>query len=1101
MDRLVVKRDDDTPPPARGLPRDGDEGRQGLVTVATLGASADAPTSDETLSTSYACPDCGTSLAEITPRLFSFNSPFGACPTCGLGSVRRWTGPSRAGRVVVDPRRGDRALQAGFANWRLRQIEHLAKVLKFSIDVPWSKLPKDVREIILHGSGDREIKWKWKSEKGEYAWSSAFKGLVPILESKYKEVESEDARAEMENYMSASPCPDCKGRRLKPEALAVLVDSRSIDTLTALTLEDAQAFFTKLKPTAREMEIAGKILKEIRDRLGFLNDVGIGYLSLARASATLSGGEAQRIRLATQIGSKLMGVLYVLDEPSIGLHAKDNRKLIDTLVAMRDLGNTVVVVEHDEETIRLADRVVDLGPGAGIHGGEIVGEGMADELAAFPRSLTGKYLSGALRIEVPKARRKGTGKTLAVVGATENNLKDLTVKFLSASSRRDGRLRLRQVDARERHPLSRGGASFHEAGDRPGAHRKLEGLGTSTRSSTSTSRPSGARRARTRPRTRTSSTPSASSWPRCRRPDARLRAGPFSFNVKGGRCENCGGGGQIAIEMHFLPDIYVTCDICGGKRYNRETLEVRYKGLNIADVLALTAEQAAEVFANVPSIKTIADTLNDVGLGYIQLGQPATTLSGGEAQRVKLARELARRATGRTLYILDEPTTGLHFDDVKKLLSVLHALVERGNTVIVIEHNLDVVKTADWVGSQARGGARGGELVAEGLRTGRPKRPLGHREVPRAASRAALRGVSARICGYVITGFNTDVKHADRVYHVQTEDRGVANPVVESLVYVGGEILLSKKSPYKDLITGDRVDEKALREMMDLQHRRVIEAVRRGRLDTGKIGDAPADWADDTLPSTERSRPRPSRPSTRSSRCRPSPAGRLQGRSAAAREAGPAAASPRDRLRRCRRLRRPHRRRPAHGRRRRRPSSGASPAASGVPAGLRFHAEAAGSGCVCSTRSSSTTSPQRPPRAPRAVPDVRCGARLGREGHPDAQGHDVVSRRSSPGVHVSIRVVSTVRPPQILFRGVTAGDGCVSSVCALPDIGTGNAALIIAASSPLGNNEIKQLIKKKRGARGALEAPTAIRYIPPPIRGSRIRDMRADSSIGRARDS
>jgi len=719
VDRLIVKRDDDTRRRLADSLETATKVGKGLVTVAVPGASPDAPTADETLSTSYACPDCGTSLAEITPRLFSFNSPFGACPTCsGLGTVQK-VDPDR---LVPDPslsiRDGAIALyKPGSANWRLRQIEHLAKVLKFSIDTPWSKLPKDVREVILHGSGDREIRWKWKSEKGEYAWSSAFKGLVPILEAKYKEVESEDARAEMENYMSASPCPDCKGRRLKPEALSVLVDGRSIDTLTALTLEDAQAFFAKLRTTPRELEIAGKILKEIKDRLGFLNDVGIGYLSLSRASATLSGGEAQRIRLATQIGSKLMGVLYVLDEPSIGLHAKDNRKLIDTLVAMRDLGNTVVVVEHDEETIRLADRVVDLGPGAGIHGGEIVGEGTADELVKFPRSLTGKYLSGALRIETPKARRKGTGKTLAVVGASANNLRDLTVKFplgvFTAVTGVSGSGKSTLVND----ILYRAAARlFHDSTERPGAHRKLEGLEHLDKVIDIDQSPIG-RTPRSNPATYTNVfNPIRELMAQV--PEARMRGygpGRFSFNVKGGRCENCGGGGQIAIEMHFLPDIYVTCDVCGGKRYNRETLEVRYKGLNIADVLALTAEQAREVFASVPAIRTIADTLNDVGLGYIQLGQPATTLSGGEAQRVKLARELARRATGRTLYILDEPTTGLHFDDVKKLLNVLHALVERGNTVIVIEHNLDVVKTADWVVDLGpEGGARGGELVAEG---------------------------------------------------------------------------------------------------------------------------------------------------------------------------------------------------------------------------------------------------------------------------------------------------------------------------------------------------------------------------------------------------
>jgi excinuclease ABC subunit A len=719
VDRLGVKRDDEARRRLADSLETATRVGKGLVTIATLGAKPDSPTSDETLSTSYACPDCGTSLTEITPRLFSFNSPFGACPSCsGLGTVQK-VDPER---LIPDPsksiREGAIALyKQGSANWRLRQIEHLAKVMKFSLDVPFKKLGKDVQNVILHGSGEREIKWKWKSEKGEYNWSSAFKGLVPLLEGKYKEVESEEARAELENYMSASPCPACKGRRLKPEALAVLVDGRAIDTLTALTLEDAQAFFGKLELTARELEIAGKILKEIRDRLGFLNDVGIGYLSLARASATLSGGEAQRIRLATQIGSKLMGVLYVLDEPSIGLHAKDNRKLIDTLIAMRDLGNTVVVVEHDEETIRLADRVVDLGPGAGIHGGEIVGEGHADELVKFPRSLTGKYLSGELSIDLPARRRAGTGKLLTVAGATENNLKNITVKFplgvFTAVTGVSGSGKSTLVND----ILYRAAARmFYESTEKPGAHRRIEGLEHLDKVIDIDQSPIG-RTPRSNPATYTNVFNAVREL-MAQVPDARMRGygpGRFSFNVKGGRCENCGGGGQIAIEMHFLPDIYVTCDVCGGKRYNRETLEVRFKGLNIADILALTAEQAAEVFANVPAIRTIMGTLNDVGLGYIRLGQSATTLSGGEAQRVKLARELARRATGRTLYILDEPTTGLHFDDVKKLLKVLHALVDRGNTVVVIEHNLDVVKTADHVIDLGpEGGARGGDLIAAG---------------------------------------------------------------------------------------------------------------------------------------------------------------------------------------------------------------------------------------------------------------------------------------------------------------------------------------------------------------------------------------------------
>jgi excinuclease ABC subunit A len=721
VDRLSVRRDDETRRRLADSLETATKAAEGLVTIAVVkGEKGESvPTEDETLSTSYACPDCGTSLAEITPRLFSFNSPFGACPACsGLGSVKT----ADPERIVPDPslsiRDGAIAMfKPGSSAWRLRQIEQLSKAAKFPLDAPWKKLPKEVRELILHGSGAREIKWKWRSEKGEYNWSSSYKGLVPILEEKYKELESDEMRLELEEFFSSTPCSDCGGRRLKKEALSVLVAGRPIDALTTLTLEESKEFFTGLAPTKREGEIAGKILKEIRDRLGFLNDVGIGYLSLSRASATLSGGEAQRIRLATQIGSKLMGVLYVLDEPSIGLHAKDNRRLIDTLVAMRDLGNTVVVVEHDEETIRSADRVVDLGPGAGIHGGEVVGEGRADELSGFPRSLTGKYLSGALSIDVPSRRRPGSGKTLAVVGARENNLKNVTVRFplgvFTAVTGVSGSGKSTLVND----ILFRAAArAFHDSTEKPGAHTRIDGLAHLDKVIDIDQSPIG-RTPRSNPATYTNlMTPIRDLMAQV--PEARMRGygpGRFSFNVKGGRCENCGGGGQIAIEMHFLPDIYVTCDVCGGKRYNRETLEVRYKGLNIADVLALTVEQAAEVFANVPGIRVVVETLAEVGLGYIHLGQPATTLSGGEAQRVKLARELARRATGRTLYILDEPTTGLHFDDVRKLLAVLHALVDRGNTVIVIEHNLDVVKTADWVVDLGpEGGARGGEVIAEG---------------------------------------------------------------------------------------------------------------------------------------------------------------------------------------------------------------------------------------------------------------------------------------------------------------------------------------------------------------------------------------------------
>ncbi len=719
VDRLVVRRDDESRLRLAASLETATKVAGGLVTIAVVGEKGMDATTDETLSTSYACPDCGTSLTEITPRLFSFNSPFGACAACsGLGSVKK-VDPER---LVPDPSRSiqDGAIalfRAGSTSWRLRQVEQLSKVLKFSMTAPWKDLPKDIRELILHGSGEREIKWKWKSEKGEYNWSSSYKGLVAMIEAKYKEVESEDARTEIEAYMSATPCTECGGRRLKREALSVLVDGRAIDALTGMTLEDLKALFDGYRATPRELEIAGKILKEIGDRLGFLNDVGIGYLSLSRASATLSGGEAQRIRLATQIGSKLMGVLYVLDEPSIGLHPKDNRKLIETLGAMRDLGNTVVVVEHDEETMRAADRVVDLGPGAGIHGGEIVGEGAADELSSFPRSLTGKYLSGELKIDVPWTRRTGNGKAITVIGARENNLKEVTVRFplgvLTAVTGVSGSGKSTLVNDILYRAAAR---TLYDSLERPGVHDRIEGLAQLDKVVDIDQSPIG-RTPRSNPATYTNVFNSIRDL-MSQVPDARMRGygpGRFSFNVKGGRCESCGGGGQIAIEMHFLPDVYVTCDVCGGKRYNRETLEVRYKGLNIADVLDLTAEQAAEVFANVPQIRNITETLNDVGLGYIKLGQPATTLSGGEAQRVKLARELARRATGRTLYILDEPTTGLHFDDVRKLLKVLHALVDRGNTVVVIEHNLDVVKTADHVIDLGpEGGARGGRVIALG---------------------------------------------------------------------------------------------------------------------------------------------------------------------------------------------------------------------------------------------------------------------------------------------------------------------------------------------------------------------------------------------------
>ncbi len=685
----------------------------GLVTISV----ADGP--EEILSANYACPDCGTSLSEITPRLFSFNSPYGACQKCsGLGTILK----GDPDRVVIAPEKSiaDGAIaimKPGSTNWRSRQMGMLAKHYKFRLDQPFAKLPGPAREVILYGSGEDEIKFSYVAEKGEYHWRSSFEGLIPMLERRYRETENPEHRAELEAYMSAEPCPGCGGRRLKPEALAVKVGGRSIDEIASDTISDSIAFFEELDLAPREREIAGKILKEIRDRLGFLANVGIGYLNLSRGAASLSGGESQRIRLATQIGSKLMGVLYVLDEPSIGLHQRDNRKLIDTLLSMRDLGNTVIVVEHDEETIRSADWVLDLGPGAGVHGGRIVAEGKPEDLADFPESLTARYLTGEEEIPTPAIRRAGSGKSLTVRGAREHNLKGIDVRFplgvITAVTGVSGSGKSTLVNDILYRALAR---ALHGASQRPGRHDRVEGLFEIDKVINIDQSPIG-RTPRSNPATYTNVFNPIREL-MSRTPEARARGyapGRFSFNVKGGRCEACAGDGQIKIEMHFLPDIYVTCDVCGGRRYNRETLQVHYKGKSIADILALTAEQALELFANIPSIANICGTLVQVGLGYIQLGQSSTTLSGGEAQRVKLARELARRSTGRTLYLLDEPTTGLHFDDIRKLLGVLRSLTEKGNTVVVIEHNLDVIRTADWIIDLGpEGGDAGGSIVAEG---------------------------------------------------------------------------------------------------------------------------------------------------------------------------------------------------------------------------------------------------------------------------------------------------------------------------------------------------------------------------------------------------
>jgi excinuclease ABC subunit A len=686
---------------------------EGLVVLAPEGSA------EETLSQSYSCVDCGTSLTEITPRLFSFNSPYGACPTCsGLGTLMGVDGD----KVVPDPERSINSgavapWPEGSKSWRMKMVETLSKAMGFSLDTPWKKLPAEAKRMILEGSGDKELSFNLTGKKSSYSWTGKFEGVVPMLDRRYKETDSPAIRTELEKYMSVHPCPTCGGRRLRPEALAVTVSGSAIDELSRMSVEDLRAWMSGFALDKRERAIAEKVVQEIEDRLTFLDDVGVGYLTLDRSSATLSGGESQRIRLATQIGSKLMGVLYVLDEPSIGLHQRDNARLLATLQGMRDLGNSVLVVEHDDETIRAADWVIDLGPGAGVHGGEIVAQGTPEQVARAPKSLTGQYLRGELAVPVPEERRPGRGKPLVIKGARQNNLRDLDVEFPIGSftvvTGVSGSGKSTLVNDILYKSLAR---HFYRATDKPGEHDRILGLDQLDKVIAIDQSPIG-RTPRSNPATYTNVFNPIRNL-MAMTPEARMRGyqpGRFSFNVAGGRCEACKGDGQIKIEMHFLPDIYVTCEVCGGKRYDRETLAVRYKGLNIAEILDLPVEQAYDFFRNIPSVDRVLETLVEVGLGYIRLGQPATTLSGGEAQRVKLSRELCKRSTGRTLYLLDEPTTGLHFDDVGKLLKLLHRLVDLGNTVVVIEHNLDVIKTADWVIDLGpEGGAGGGRLLAEG---------------------------------------------------------------------------------------------------------------------------------------------------------------------------------------------------------------------------------------------------------------------------------------------------------------------------------------------------------------------------------------------------
>jgi excinuclease ABC subunit A len=672
----------------------------GVVQVETMG---DGPTSDVMVfSERLACADCGISFPEVSPRMFSFNNPYGACPECGGIGTRFEIDPER---VVPNPNRslkgGALAPWAGRENAYFKQtLAALSKRYKFSLDEPWAKLKKPVRDVILHGDRD-----------------GGFEGVIRLLERRYRETESEEARREIEFFMAERPCPVCQGSRLRRESLGLKIGGKSIADVVRLTIKDAATFFHTLRLGEREAAIARRVLKEIRERLGFLANVGLDYLTLDRPAGTLSGGEGQRIRLATQIGSSLVGVLYILDEPSIGLHQRDNRRLLDTLKRLRDLGNTVLVVEHDEETIRSADYVVDLGPGAGELGGHVVAIGTPDEIIANPRSLTGQFLSGARAIHVPATRRKGTGHALIIHEPREHNLKGQPVAIplgtFTSVTGVSGSGKSTLVNDILYRALAQ---MLHRAQERPGAHTRIEGAQHIDKVVDIDQSPIG-RTPRSNPATYTG----VFAFIRAlfaRTQEARMRGyqpGRFSFNVKGGRCEACQGDGLVKIEMHFLPDVYVTCDVCKAKRYNRETLDVHYKGKNIAEVLDMTVHQALEFFDAVPVIKQKLQTLHDVGLDYIRLGQSATTLSGGEAQRVKLATELSRRATGRTLYILDEPTTGLHFADIEKLLEVLNRLVDQGNTVVIIEHNLDVIKTADWVIDLGpEGGDDGGRVVATG---------------------------------------------------------------------------------------------------------------------------------------------------------------------------------------------------------------------------------------------------------------------------------------------------------------------------------------------------------------------------------------------------
>ncbi|PKU23276.1 excinuclease ABC subunit UvrA [Telmatospirillum siberiense] len=714
VDRLVVKEGIET--------RLADSFETALDLANGISLVEDASSGERTLfSAKFACPVSGFTIDEIEPRLFSFNNPFGACPACdGLGVTMHFAEDLIVPDDTLSLRAGAVAPWAGSSSqYYLQTLESLAKHYHFRLDAPFRDLPEPARHAILYGSGKEAVPMHYEDGTRTYATERPFEGVIPNMDRRFKETDSSWVREELSRFQVTAPCETCHGARLKPEALAVKLHGLDISQVCNFSIAEAHSWFAALsdhlKPQSRE--IARRILREIDERLGFLNDVGLEYLTLSRNSGSLSGGESQRIRLASQIGSGLTGVLYVLDEPSIGLHQRDNDRLLATLRRLRDLGNTVIVVEHDEDAIRTADYIIDMGPGAGIHGGEVVAEGTLEQVLRNPASLTGQYLTGVREVAVPTRRRPGNGKSLTVVKARGNNLKDVTVgiplgTFTCVTGVSGGGKSTLVIETLYKALARRlNGAREHAA-----PHERIDGLENIDKIVDIDQSPIG-RTPRSNPATYTGAFTPIRDW-FTNLPEAQTRgykAGRFSFNVKGGRCEACQGDGVIKIEMHFLPDVYVQCDVCKGKRYNRETLDITFKGKNIADVLDMTVEEAATFFKAVPAIRDKMETLKRVGLGYIHLGQQATTLSGGEAQRVKLAKELARKATGGTLYILDEPTTGLHFEDVKKLLEVLHTLVDAGNTVLVIEHNLEVIKTADWlIDLGPEGGTNGGHIVATG---------------------------------------------------------------------------------------------------------------------------------------------------------------------------------------------------------------------------------------------------------------------------------------------------------------------------------------------------------------------------------------------------